>query len=182
MSAKWPAFGSSPKGAKLDNEKSHGHTDPNSGGGPAAPVVRNAKRVPDAQRGGPYQSGIRQYASTSIHGGRGGSGNPADRGSITPVGRQSTPSEVRNPNGGGGPQERSALSSGTQYRGGLMEHGQADVPGGHSTSVPSHASGPGNTGGKMYKRIAGNFTNKTKGANSSGTIGSYGRNPITSNT
>lgn len=175
--AKWPAF-SGPKGSKLDNEKSHGHLDPNQGGGPASPVVRNSKRVPDAQRGGPYQSGQRQYARTSIHGGRAGSDNPANRGNITPVGRQSFPSEVRNPNGGGGVQERSNMGP-VSGRGGFGTDGMAGLPGVRSNPQP----GAGNIGGRMHTRIAGNFKNNTKGRNASGNVGSYGdRAPITSNT
>src|SRR5215467_12586320 len=102
MAAKWPAF-ASPKGAKLDNDKSHGFTDPNSGGGPAAPVKRNFKPVPNAHRGGPYQPGQKQYANASIRGTRGTSGNPANRGNVPPVGRQSFPSETRVPGHGGSP-------------------------------------------------------------------------------
>lgn len=176
MAAKWPAM-QQPKGAKLDNDKSHGHTDPNSGGGPAAPVQRNFKRVPDASRGGHYQSGQRQYANTSIRGTRGGTGNPANRGSITPVGRQSFPSEERNPNGGG-PQVRDDMDT-VSGRGGYGNDGMAGLPGVRSNPKPS----AGNTGGKMARRISGHFNNRSKGKNAGGNVGSYGdRAPITANT
>ena len=171
---KWPAFAHA-KGAKLDNEKSHGHRDPNGGGGPAAPVMRNEKRIPDASRGGPYQSGQRQYASTSIHGGRGGTGNPADRGSMPSVGRQSFPSETRNPNGGGGVQERSNF--GPVRGGGFGTQGTAGLPGARPTNPKP---GAGNVGGRAFKKISRGFRDKASGG---GNIGQYGdRAPITSNT
>ena len=172
MSARWPAFTSSPKGAKLDNEKSHAHLDPNKGGGPAAPVVRNAKHVPNASRGGPYQSGQRQYSNTSIRGTSGSAGNPATRGS-TPIAMSP---DMNNPNPGGAPAMTSAIGGDYSARGGSLSHGQEGVPGGHQTGVPAMLTKPGNTGGRMHRRIAGNFTNKTKGVSGSkGTVGSYGK-------
>jgi hypothetical protein len=177
MGAKWPAM-SMPKGAKLENDDSHGFTDPNSGGGPAAPVVRNAKRVPDAHKGGPYQSGQKQYTSTSIHGGRGGSGNPASRGGMPSVGRQSFPSETRLPGHGGSPQTRSNIAP-PANRGGFGHSGQQGVPGVRTNPQP----GAGNVGGRMAQRITGRFNNSSKGKRSGGTVGSYGdRAPVTSNT
>lgn len=178
MPAKYPAM-SMPKGAKIDNEGSHNFTDPNSGGGPAAPVVRNAKRVPDASKGGPYQSGQRQYANTSIRGTRGSSGNPADRGSVRPVGRQSFPSETRNPRGGGGVQTRSNIPA-PANRGGFGHTGQSGVPGVRTNPQP----GRGNTAGRMAKRITGRFNNASKGKrDGTGRVGLYGdRAAITSNT
>lgn len=179
MAAKWPAFNNrGPKGAKLDNETSHNFTDPNKGGGPAAPVVRNAKRVPDAHRGGPYQPGQRQYASASIHGGRGSAGNPASRGNVSPVGRQSSPSETRVPGHGGSPQMRTNIPP-PAHRGGFGHSGQVGVPGVRTNPQP----GAGNTAGRMSTRIAGRFKNNTKGARATGTVGNYGdRAPISANT
>ena len=177
MAAKWPAF-PQPKQLSLPgNDRSHNFTDPNKGGGPAAPVVRNAKKIPPAHRGGPYQSGIKQYANTSIHGGRGSSGNPAERGSIRPVGRQSIPSETRVPSHGGSPQTRSNIPA-PANRGGFGHSGQQGVPGVRTNPQPSS----GNMRGRMYKRVAGRFKNDTKGARATGVIGDYGRNPITANT
>lgn len=175
MSAKWAAM-SMPKGARIDgNDDSHNFTDPNSGGGPAAPVVRNSNAVPNAQRGGAFQSGKKQYARTGIHGGRGGSGNPASRGGMPSVGRQSFPSESRVPGHGGSPQHRGG--AGTSQ--GFGTSGQVDVPGVRSNPQP----GAGNTGGRMAKRITGRFNNKSKGQRATGTVGSYGdRAPITANT
>lgn len=174
MGAKWPAM-SMPKGAKIDNDANHGRLDPNSGGGP---TITNRQRVPDAHRGGPYQSGQRQYSRTSIHGGRGGSDNPAGRGGMPSVGRQSFPSETRNPNGGGGPQVRSNIPP-PANRGGFGHTGQSGVPGVRTNPQP----GAGNTAGRMAKRIAERFNNKSKGPRATGNVGSYGdRAPITANT
>jgi hypothetical protein len=177
MSAKWPAM-TMPDGALIDNDSSHGFKDPNGGGGPASPVVRNSKKIPDAQRGGSFQSGNKSYARTNIHGGRSGSGNPAGRGGMPSEGRQSFPSETRNPNGGGGVQVRNNFPP-VSGRGGFGNGGQSGLPSSASSTRP----GTGNTGGKMAKRITGHFNNKSKGPNASGNVGSYGdRAPITSNT
>lgn len=176
MAAKWPAM-TGPKGSKLDNDMSHGFTDPNSGGGPAAPVVRNAKPIPPASRGGPYQSGQRQYSRTNMHGGRGSAGNPAGRGGMPSVGRQSFPSETRVPGHGGSPQTRSNIPP-PSGRGGFGHSGQVGVP----TVATNPKPGAGNMAGRMAKRITGRFNNKSKGAKSTGVIGDYGRNAITANT
>ena len=178
MPSKWPAM-SMPKGAKIDNEGSHNFTDPNGGGGPAAPAVRNFKSIPNAQRGGPYQSGKKQYARASIHGGRGSSGNPANRGNISPVGRQSFPSETRDPNSGGGVQVRDNLDT-VKGRGGFGNDGTSGLP---MMSKSNPTPGAGNLGGKMAKRVVGRFNNSSKGPKSGGTVGSYGdRAAITANT
>jgi hypothetical protein len=177
MSAKWPAM-RTPKGAFLDNDSSHNFTDPNSGGGPAAPVVRNAKAVPPAHRGGPYQSGQRQYSRTNMRGGRGGTANPASRGGMPSVGRQSFPSETRVPGHGGSPQTRSNIPA-PANRGGFGHTGQSGVPGVRTNPQP----GAGNMAGRMAKRITGRFNNSSKGKKAGGTVGSYGdRAPITANT
>ncbi len=175
MAAKWP-LSQQPKGAKLDNELSHNFTDPNSGGGPAAPVVRNAKPIPPAHRGGPYQSGQRQYARTSIHGGRGGSDNPATRGGF-PV--HMTP-DTRVPGHGGSPQTRSNIPP-PQGRGGFGHSGKTGTVNQYGNANPQ--PGAGNMSGRMAKRITGRFNNRSKGAKATGTVGSYGdRAPITANT
>ena len=177
MAAKWPEM-TMPKGARIDNDSSHNFTDPNSGGGPAAPVVRNAKQVSNAHRGGPYQSGQRQYSNTNIHGGRGGSGNPASRGGMPSVGRQSFPSETRVPGHGGSPQTRTNIPP-PAGRGGFGHSGQIGVPGVRTNPQP----GAGNMSGRMAKRITGRFNNKSKGVTGTGKVGSYGdRAPITANT
>jgi hypothetical protein len=187
--AKWPAFGSTPKGAKIDNDSSHNFTDLNSGGGPA---MRNRNHIPDASKGGHFQSGQKQYASTSIHGGRDSSGNPASRGGMPSVGRQSFPSETRNPNGGGGVQERNNLPTSGGVRGGFGVNAHGD--GMTNTSAPGHTHSPrypqahpqpgaGNIAGRASKRIRGHFDNDTKGRKATGTVGSYGdRAPVTSQT
>lgn len=179
MGAKWAAM-TMPKGAKLDNDSSHNFADPNGGGGPAAPVVRNAKPIPNAHRGGPYQSGQRQYTSTSIRGTVGGKGNPAGRGNVSPVGRQSFPSETRVPGHGGSPQQRTNLPS-VAGRGGFGNDGKSRTVNQYANANPK--PGAGNVGGRMATRITGRFNNKSKGTKSTGTVGSYGdRAPITSNT
>lgn len=178
MAAMWPAS-KMPKGAVLDNDKSHAFTDPNGGGGPAAPVKRNFKPIPPAHRGGPYQSGQRQYTNTSIRGTKSSASNPASRGGMPSVGRQSTPSETRVPGHGGSPQTRSNIPP-PSGRGGFGHHGQGNLPSyPHGRPQPS----AGNVGGRMAKRITGRFNNKSKGQRATGTVGSYGdRAPITSNT
>lgn len=171
MSAKWPAF-SSTKGAKIDNDKNHGHPDPNQGGGPS---LRNRTMIPPASRGGTgHQGRDRMAAPTPSLSGRGGAGNPADRGGMPSVGRQSFPSESRNPNGGGAPALRPTSVS--RQFGKPGQQGLPSYP--HSQPGPA---GAGNVGGRTHKRIAGHFQNKTKG--SKATSGSYGdRSPITTNT
>lgn len=177
MGAKWPAFTAPKQLGMPGNDEGHAFTDPNSGGGPAAPVVRNAKRIPNAQRGGPYQSGLRQYANTSIRGTVGGKGNPANRGGMPSEGRQSFPSETRVPNHGGSPQVRDNMDT-VSGRGGFGHTGQAGVPGVRTNPRP----GAGNTGGRMARRIGGRFKQDTKGARATGTVGSYGRDAITTST
>ncbi len=173
MAARWPAFNSPKQLGLPGNDKSHGFTDPNKGGGPAAPVVRNAKRVPPAQRGGPFQSGLKQYASTSIRGTRGSAGNPADRGG-TPVNMRP---HTRVPGHGGSPQVRDNMDT-VRHRGGFGHSGQQGVPSAATNPKPSS----GNVGGRMAKRITGRFNNKSKGARATGVVGDYGRNPISANT
>ena len=179
MNARWPAM-QHPKGSKLDNEKSHGHRDPNGGGGPASPVNRNFKPIPTAMRGGMGHQGRDRMAShlpaghpKSTH------PNPAGRGSMPSVGRQSFPSETRNPGHGGAVQERSNISA--PRGGGFGKSGQVDVPGVRSNPTP----GAGNTSGKMFRRISHHFNNRSKGPRNTdtGTKGSYGdRAPVTANT
>lgn len=180
MTAKWPAM-QHPKGSKLDNERSHGHADPNGGGGPAAPVVRNAKRIPTASRGGVgHQGRDRMAVRTPGLAGRSGSGNPASRGRLSPVGRQSFPSETRVPGHGGSPQVRDSLDT-VSGRGGFGNSGQRNVPGVRTDPKP----GAGNASGKMFRRIAGRFNNRSKGSRNTdtGVKGSYGdRAPVTANT
>jgi hypothetical protein len=174
MAAKWP-LSQQPKGAKLDNDAHHGRRDPNGGG---SPTITNRKMVPDASKGGAYQSGVKQYANTSIHGGRSGTGNPASRGGMSSVGRQSFPSESRIPGHGGAPQVRDNLDT-VSGRGGFGNDGTAGLP---SYGPSNPQPGAGNLSGKMATRIVGRFNNKSKGANATGVVGSYGRNAITSNT
>lgn len=174
MAAKWSAM-QMPKGARIDNEGSHNFTDPNSGGGPGGTLKHNVKRVPDAHKGGPYQPGQKQYASTSIRGTKGSTGNPASRGGMPSVGRQSFPSETRVPGHGGSPQHRGGTGMARQFG----SSGQVGVPGVRTNPKP----GVGNVGGRMAKRITGRFNNSSKGKRATGTVGSYGdRAPITANT
>lgn len=179
MAAKWPAM-RFPTGSRVDNDASHAFTDPNKGGGPAAPVVRNFKPVPPAHRGGPFQSGQRQYSNTSIRGTRGSAGNPASRGNLTPVGRQSTPSETRVPGHGGSPQTRSNIPP-PSNRGGFGHSGKTGAVNQYANANPK--PGTGNTAGRMAKRITGRFNNASKGPKAGGNVGSYGdRAPVTANT
>lgn len=174
MPSKWPAFSAPKQLGMPGNDDSHNFTDPNKGGGPAAPVVRNAKKVPNAHRGGPYQSGVKQYVSTSIHGGRGGSGNPASRGGSV----QHETADTRNPGHGGSVQTRDNMDT-VSGRGGFGNTGHQGVP----TAATNPKPGAGNMAGRMAKRITGRFNNKSKGATGTGRVGSYGdRAPITANT
>jgi hypothetical protein len=170
MAAKWP-LSQQPKGAKLDNDAHHGRRDPNGGG---SPTITNRKMVPDASKGGAYQSGVKQYANTSIHGGRSGTGNPASRAGAI----QHDTADTRVPGHGGSPQQRSNMPPVTG-RGGFGNDGTAGLP---SYGPSNPQPGAGNLSGKMATRIVGRFNNKSKGANATGVVGSYGRNAITSNT
>lgn len=164
MAAKYP-FSQMPGGVKIDgNDDRHNLTDDNGGG---SPTLASRKTVSDAHRGGPYQSGQRQYATTSISGTRGSSGNPASRGSLPPVGRQSTPSETRVPGHGGSPTVR-PMTVKRQFG----SNGKVGVVNDYANANPQ--PGAGNTGGKMAKRITGRFNNSSKGSKSGGNVGSYG--------
>jgi hypothetical protein len=158
MAAKWPAM-MVPKGSLLHNDDSHNFTDPNQGGGPAAPVQRNSLRVPDSQKGGMGMSGRPVRGPMPSLAGRGGTGNPASRGSVTPVGRQSFPSEVRNPGHGGSVQTRNPLGAPPAHRGGFGRSGQQGVP-----SYPHANPQPkaGNLASRMSQRISGHFNNASK--------------------
>lgn len=147
------------------NDSRHDKPDPNRGGGPS---IRNRKPVPPVHRGGLGQHGQKRYVKAGMGGGRPGTGNPADRGRVTPVGRQSFPSEVRNPNAGGGVQVRDPLDT-VRGRGGFGNSGQVGVPTAASNPQPSG----GNTGGRMATRVTGRFNNKSKGAKA-GTPGRAG--------
>lgn len=145
------------------NDSKHNKTDLNRGGGPA---FRNRKKVPPVHRGGFGQHGQKRYVKPSMGGGRSGTGNPADRGSVRPVGRQSFPSEVRNPNQGGAPQVRDNMDT-VRGRGGFGHSGQQGVPGVRTNPKP----GRGNLGGRMAKRVTGRFNQASKGSKA----GSMGR-------
>jgi hypothetical protein len=140
------------------NDSRHNQVDFNRGGGP---TTRTRRKVPPANRGGFGQHGQAptSQARASMGGGRGSAGNPASRGNVRPAGRQSFPSEVRNPNQGGGPQVRSNMDA-VRHRGGFGNTGQRGVP----TVATNPKPGPGNLGGRMHKRIAGRFQQASKGS------------------
>lgn len=143
------------------NDSRHNKVDPNSGGGP---TQRTRKMVPPAQRGGFGHHGQRVHVRASMPGGRGGTGNPASRGG-TP---HSFHPETRNPNKGGGVQTKH-MNVQRQFG----HHGQVGVPQyPHSRPQPS----AGNVAGRAHKRIAGHFTQRTKGAG--GNTGKYGGPPV----
>lgn len=130
------------------NDSKHNKRDPNKGGGPA---FRNRKSISNAQRGGTGHQG-QQRTSGSM------SGTPKPTAS-NPAGRGSSPGsmrpDVRNPNRGGG------VQTDPRHRGMTRQFG---TPG--QRGLPSAASNPkpgrGNVGGRMHKRIAGHFNNKSK--------------------
>src|SRR5882757_4752963 len=132
------------------NDDKHNKRDANSGGGPA---MRNRKRVPVASRGGHGHSG-QQHTGGSMSGSpKPTASNPAGRGSVP----NSFHPDRNNPNKGGGvqvdPRHRGMQRQfGTSGQQGAV----ADYP--HSNPKP----GAGNMSGRMAKRVAGHFTNKTK--------------------
>jgi hypothetical protein len=145
------------------NDDRHDRPDFNRGGGP---TTRTRKKVAPKDRGGFGQHGQRRFVKAGMGGGRGSSGNPADRGSVRPVGRQSFPSETRNPNGGGGPQVRDSMGT-VANRGGFGHSGQQGVPGVRTNPQP----GAGNVSGRMAQRVTGRFNQASKGSKA----GSVGR-------
>lgn len=145
------------------NDSKHNKIDLNRGGGPA---LRNRKSVPPAKRGGFGHQGQRVHLRAAMPGGRPGAGNPAGRGSEP----RSMRPDTRNPNTGGGVQQAGDRSA--PRGGGFGKPGQVGVPGVRTNPQPS----AGNTGGRMARRVAGHFTNKTKG--SGGNTGKYGGPPV----
>lgn len=151
------------------NDTRHNLTDTNKGGSPRS----MPKKVPAAQRGGfGHQGRDRVHLKARMGGARGGTGNPASRaGAVT-----HDTAHARNPNGGGGVQQRG--SAGLGQRGGFGHSGQTNVPNyGPSNPTP----GAGNTSGRSYQLIAGRFKRKAMGARPS-QGGSYGSPPVTANT
>lgn len=152
------------------NDDRHNQKDYRGGGGPTNKKLRT---IPPAKRGGFGQHGqkVSPTARAKMGSGRPSAGNPATRGSVRPVGRQSFPSETRNPNSGGGVQVRDNMDT-VSGRGGFGTSGQVDVPGVRTNPQPS----AGNLGGRMAKRVIGRFNNKSKGAG--GNSGKYGGPPV----
>lgn len=154
------------------NDDRHDQRDPNRGG---SPTLKSRKKVAPAQRGGFGHQGQRVHVRAAMPGGRPGAGNPADRGSVRPVGRQSFTPEQRNPNKGGGVQVR------TPGLGPARGGGFGAQPNGKDGTVSDygHANPPmtaGNTSGRMATRITGRFNNKSKGVG--GNTGKYGGPPV----
>lgn len=144
------------------NDSRHNKLDPNTGGGP---TQRTRKMVPPAQRGGFGHQGQRVHVRAPMPGGRPAAGDPASRGG-TP---HSFHPNVNNPNKGGAVQVRPGRDMPRQFG----KHGQVGVPSyPHAQPQPS----AGNTGGRMHKRVAGHFTQKTKQAG--GNTGKYGGPPV----
>lgn len=121
----------------------------NKSGGPS---VRTRRMIPPSKRGGSGHSGQRVVNRASMGRGRQASGNPADRagrvGSDTP--------DTRNPNGGGGVQTRPGREMPRQFG----KDGKEGVVNDYRHARPK--PGAGNTGGRMHKRIAGKFQQKSK--------------------
>lgn len=144
------------------NDSRHNKRDLNKGGGPA---FRNRKSITPAKRGGFGHSG-HQHTGGSM------SGTPKPTAS-NPAARGHTPHsfhpDTDNPNRGGGVQVRPGREMGRQF-GMSGQMGVPTIP--HANPQPS----AGNVSGRMHKRIAGNFTNKTKGAR--GNTGKYGGPPV----
>lgn len=139
---------SGPAGSVLHNDDSHGFPDPNGGGGPNP----TSNRIPPNRRGGTGHPGQRPTPRVGMGGGRGSSGNPASRGG-TPVHMRPN---TRVPGHGGSPQTRPGRNMPRNFG----SSGQKNVPSyPHANPTP----GAGNLAGRMAKRIAGNFTQKTKG-------------------
>lgn len=145
------------------NDSKHNKTDLNRGGGPA---FRNRKKVAPKSRGGFGHEGQRVHHRAAMPGGRSTAPDPASRGSEPGSMRPDT----RNPNSGGGVQTRPGRDMQRQFG----KFGKSDVPNDYAHARPQ--PGPGNTGGRMHRRVAGHFTNKTKGAG--GNTGKYGGPPV----
>ena len=144
------------------NDARHNKPDLNSGGGP---TQRTRKMIPPAKRGGFGHHGHQHTAGSMSGTAKPTAGNPASRGG-TP---HSFHPEARNPNAGGAVQVKPGRNMPRQFG----THGQAGVPSyPHAQPQPS----AGNTGGRMHRRIAGNFTQRTKGAG--GNTGKYGGPPV----
>ena len=142
------------------NDSRHNKRDANSGGGPA---MRNRKRVPIAQRGGHGHSGHQHTAGSASGSPRATAGNPASRGG-TP---KSFHPDRNNPNQGGG------VQTDPRHRGMQRQFGKSGQQGVPTYPHANPQPGKGNTGGRMHKRVAGHFTNKTKGAG-----GGFGAPPV----
>lgn len=172
MPAKWALF---PKGSMTNpnNDLRHDNTDPNSGGSPNGGSTVNP--INTNQRGGFGQQGRdKVYQRASMGGGRGSSGNPANRGGRS-IG--SMRPHTRIPGHGGSPQARGKMPP--TRGGGFGQHGQNGVPS-YSHSQPK--PGAGNVAGRSHKLIAGRFQRKAMGAQPSGGGGKYGSAPVTANT
>jgi hypothetical protein len=156
------------------NDDKHNFTDPNQGGGPRGGA--GTKRIPPAQRGGVGHNGRDIVAQRAkMGGGRSGSGNPASRGGFSGMARGGNfQPDARIPGHGGSAQHRGGAGTGRNFG----KNGQSGMPSyGNSNPQP----GAGNTSGKSYKLIAGRFKRAAMGAQAS-QGGSFGSNPVTSNT
>lgn len=171
MHPMFPVVPMASQGVNPGNDSRHNKVEPtNRSGGPG---LRNRKKVPPAVRGGFSQHGQARtdQARNSPHGkSRGSSGIPASRGG-TPVHFRP---ESRVPGHGGSPQHRGGAGSGANFG----QDGKAGVVNQYPNANPGPA-GPGNTGGRMHRRIAGNFRQKTKQSSSGGLSGAFGAMPIT---
>ena len=202
-----PPFSTGPKGGMTNpsNDTRHNRVDPvNRSGGPIgrfagrgtgsnpgsqAGVSRTAQ-TPMSSRGGFGQQGRdKQYASASIRGTKGSSGNPASRGGFNGEARGgSFQPQARVAGHGGSPQVRERHGSNFALRGGFGSSGQGrdnkhamgSLPN-YGPTNPSPASG--NTSGRSYRLIAGRFKRAAMGASASqGNSGSFGGGPVSTNT
>lgn len=169
----YPAVDLQSTGINASNDSRHAKVEPtNRSGGPS---TRTRRMIPPKNRGGFGQHGQRRAAdAANSHRGptRGSSGNPAGRGG-TPVNMRP---HTRVPGHGGAPQGPGRGNVDFGRRGGFSQSGKSGVPNQYPNANPQ--IGTGNTGGRMAQRIAGRFSQKSKGARAMGITGAFGAAPV----
>lgn len=169
MKPMYPIVPVASQGVNQSNDARHNKVDPNSGGGP---TQRTRRMVPSAKRGGFGQHGqARQADAANSHRG------PTRAGASNPAGRGGTPGSFRphaaNPRGGGG------VAARTEHRGMQRQFGQSGKTGVVNQYRNANPKpGAGNLSGRMARRIAGRFNNKSKGGNDTGIRGAFGSAPV----
>lgn len=143
----FPVVSVGSQGLNPGNDSRHNKVGGNQGGSPS---TRTRKSIPNNQRGGHGQQGQRRTQGSMSGRPKPTAGNPASRGG--------TPGSMHphrnNPNKGGGVQVRPGRDMQRQFG----NPGQAGLPSAATNPKP----GRGNLGGRMAKRVAGHFNQKSK--------------------